>query len=82
MTTHKKLADQISKRWVIVNDDANDVCLLDESELYTTLDDAKKVFQRSVEYEDIDPQDGWHIREVTLGTKYTLEQEPKWKEVK
>lgn len=69
MTTKKE-----EKRWVVTDGSA-----LSDT-LYTSLKNAQEEFKHMLEYGDIDSD--WYIQEVTLGTRYQLEQEPKWVEVK
>jgi hypothetical protein len=69
MTTKKE-----EKHWVVT-----DGLTLSDT-LHTSLKDAQKEFEQMLGYDEID--DSWYIQEVTLGTKYLLEQEPKWVEVK
>jgi len=84
MTTHKKLADQITKRWIIADAAGNIFTTYDNAEFFDSLADAKGTYEEALNTRDLDPDDGtdWFIQEVTFGTKYILEQEPKWKEVK
>ena len=70
MTTKKE-----EKRWVVTDGSA-----LSDT-LYTSLKNAQEEFKHMLGYGDIDDSN-WYIQEVTLGTRYQLEQEPKWVEVK
>ncbi len=73
----KKLADQMFKRWVITCKEGD---ILSETCVYQTLQETKTIYKKFVDLGEITPKD-WYVQEVTLGKKYKLEQEPKWKEV-
>ena len=79
-----KLADQVFKRWVITDGDVF-LDVYGGTQFYTTLKDAQRNFEEAVDEGTINAdhdESNWWVQEVTLGTRYELEQEPKWVENK
>ncbi len=66
------------KRWVITNDYLE---VIDDGQMNESLASAKQQYESLVETGEITLEDDFYIQEITLGKKYKLEQEPKWKEV-
>lgn len=83
MIKKRVLAGQVAtKRWVITDGDVF-LDMYGVTQFYTTLKDAKRNFEEAVDEGTIDKDnDNWWVQEVFLGTKYQLEQEPKWVEKK